>query len=487
MDDIWQSAYPDYWATRALTEVLSKYPQAVTFGGHLHFPLHDPRSIWQGAFTSFGCGSVYYMAIENGKYEGMSSATVMQDSYQVSDGWLIQLDRSGNLRATALDFSGNAVIGVPYEIPYPHADKSHLSRYSAARAAVNQAPVPDASQLQMYSRQIGSMTSTVVEWTKAEDDEFVHHYTLQVSKDGTVLLSKKYLTDFYRHPQASGMKDKWSVSVGSLSAGSYEVTLTAYDSWDASATVIKSFTIEGPEPIQKGLYADIDFDGGTAHDSKGKLNITNKGATIAGASVTHAGQSYTVPAMQAGASKYLECRLNEIGSFAEARAFMSEGFTIETMFVDREPGTVANGNNGTHGVFCGTQYGGWGMAFRSSKVPYFVVGEDSWNNYVILDARSSISATDLTHVVCVYDPSAKRATIYINGSESASKSISGSFYPGAGDTFNRFCLGADISTTSTPDFPCTDMIITDAKFYVGALDATAVQAAYQAAVQALKP
>ena len=58
--------------------ILEKYPQAIAFGGHLHFPLNDPRSIWQASFTSFGCGSTRYMAIENGKYEGMTIAEVYE-------------------------------------------------------------------------------------------------------------------------------------------------------------------------------------------------------------------------------------------------------------------------------------------------------------------------------------------------------------------------------------------------------------------------
>ena len=56
----------DYWSTKALSEILNGYPQAVTFGGHLHFPLNDPRSVWQGKFTAFGCASTSYMAIDNG-------------------------------------------------------------------------------------------------------------------------------------------------------------------------------------------------------------------------------------------------------------------------------------------------------------------------------------------------------------------------------------------------------------------------------------
>ena len=469
----------DSWATRDLTDILKKYPQVVTFGGHLHFPLHDPRSIWQGDFTSFGCGSVRYMAIENGGYQDMKSDTVMNDCEQVSDGWLIQLDRNGNMRATALDFLGNAVIGVPYEMPYPHADKSHLSRYGSNRAESNQAPVLDTSQINMYTRQVGSLSSTVVEWAKAQDDEFAHHYSLVLYKDGSYVNSWKYLADFYLHPQASGMKDKWSVSVGSLTAGTYEVKLTAYDSWDASATVTKSFTIEGPEPMQKGLYADIDFTGGTPRDSKGKVTVTNKGASIAETAVTHAGQSYNVPAMRAGASQYVECQFNEIGSFDEARAFMGEGFSIEAFFVDKVPGGAV------HGVFCGTQQGGWGLALRATGVPYFIVGEGSYNNYVSVDAKSAASSSELTHAVCVYDVTAKKMHLYLNGLLNNSYSISGSFYPAAAPCFNRFCLGADISG-GTPDFPCTDMIITDAKFYTSVLDADAVKAAYQAAVKALK-
>ena len=68
---------------------------------------------------------------------------------------------------------------------------------------------------------------------------------------------------------------------------------------------------------------------------------------------------------------------------------------------------------------------------------------------------------------------------------SASTPITGVYNNGSGTAYNRFCLGADISLTDVPDYPCTDMVITDAKFYTGALDAAAVQAAYQAAVAAL--
>ena len=480
LSNIWHSDSGDYWATHDLTDILAKYPQVVTFGGHLHFPIHDPRSIWQGDFTAFGCGSVRYMAIENGGYEDMKSATVMNDCEQVSDGWLIQLDVNGNLRATALDFLGNAVIGTPYEIPYPRADKSHLGRFGNGRASVNQAPVIDPSQFRAVTCKVGICSTTDIEWAKATDDEFVHHYYLVLRKNGSYVNSWKFLADFYLHPHPSGMKDVWTLALGTLPAGNYECVLTAYDSWDASDTCTLTFTVEETQSSDPEVFADIDFTGGAITDTKARLSIDNRGAAVASTSVSHGGNTYTVPALKASASRNVRCQFKDLTTSEVASGFFRCGFSVEAMFVDRSPGSSI------HGVVCGTQAGGWGLAMRANGTPYFIVGEDSYNTYKSVDAASVISTSELTHVVCVYDPSAQKMSIYLNGALSRSQSISGLFYLGAEDTYNRFCLGADIAPNDkATDFNCTDMVITDAKFYTGALDATAVQAAYQAAVQAL--
>ena len=46
-----------------LIETLSKYPQVVHISGHSHYPSVEPRSIWQGAFTCVGTGSLSYFAL----------------------------------------------------------------------------------------------------------------------------------------------------------------------------------------------------------------------------------------------------------------------------------------------------------------------------------------------------------------------------------------------------------------------------------------
>ena len=41
------------------SECLAKFPKAIAFSGHSHYPVTDPHSIWQGAFTSVNCGSTW--------------------------------------------------------------------------------------------------------------------------------------------------------------------------------------------------------------------------------------------------------------------------------------------------------------------------------------------------------------------------------------------------------------------------------------------
>ena len=262
---IWESNYPHYWATDALTPVLKKYPQAVVFGGHLHFPLNDPRSVWQGDFSVFGCASVRYMALENGKYEDMSSATVMKDCNDFSQGNLLQFDASGNMRVLRMDFYNKDVIGEPIESSYPTSDKGHLTKYNhTTRSLANAAP-----SLSTLSVDVADGTATA-KWAAGSDDEFVHHYVLTLKKGGSVVSTKKILADFYKCAKTSGMRKEWTRSLGSLENGSYELTLEAYDSWDAAAEPLtKTFQVGA---VSNGVWTDDNAESKTVSGGSGSVS-----------------------------------------------------------------------------------------------------------------------------------------------------------------------------------------------------------------------
>ena len=221
-----------YWSTKVLTDVLEKYPQAVVFGGHLHFPLNDPRSVWQGDFTVMGTASTRYMAIDNGAYDDMGGLTVMRDKDEFSQGLLLQFDNKGNMRAVRMDFYNQTTIGEPWTMKHPAKNGSHLSKYDHKRqAAANKAPVLKDMKA------LGGENKVKVVWSAAEDDEFAHTYFLTVSKGGEVVASRKVLSDFYRAPKASQMKKTWTRDIG-LEPGEYEVSLRAVDSWGAESNIL---------------------------------------------------------------------------------------------------------------------------------------------------------------------------------------------------------------------------------------------------------
>ena len=265
-EGIWKSYLPGYWATRELPGILSKYPQVVTFGGHLHFPLNDPRSVWQGDFTARGCASVRYMALEAGAYEDMAGQTTMKDKDEFSQGNLVQFDKKGNMRILRMDFYNKAVIGEPLLFPKPNKNGKHLGGYSFdSRKAANEPPALsklDASILLPSEPWVKKVAKGIsVDFAAGTDDEFVHHYEVSLVYDGEEIASKKILADFYKHPSPSGMKASWTVSfvlddlpqeftsidsigLPVLKPGTYSVSLTAYDSWDAeSEALTKEVTV----------------------------------------------------------------------------------------------------------------------------------------------------------------------------------------------------------------------------------------------------
>lgn len=277
---VWTSTLPNYWATRVLTGVLEKYPQVVSFHGHLHFPINDPRSLWQGKWTALGCGSTRYMAIEPAGWEGISSTpTVMNDANNFSQGYLVQFDVNGNMRIVKMDFFNNGTIGEPYVMQYPDAAGANLAKYNnVTRKAANQAPTMSTIDV----KDVKEAETASVTFAAGKDDEFVHHYIVTLSKAGNVVATKKILADFYLHPKTSEMKSSWTVDFGTLSeSGQYTVTVVAVDSWDAeSAPVSATFNCGDVTPSEKVELWEDDKSG--SRELSGPVADNGKTAGVGG-------------------------------------------------------------------------------------------------------------------------------------------------------------------------------------------------------------
>lgn len=277
---VWTSTLPNYWATRVLTGVLEKYPQVVSFHGHLHFPINDPRSLWQGKWTALGCGSTRYMAIEPAGWEGISSTpTVMNDANNFSQGYLVQFDVNGNMRIVKMDFFNNGTIGEPYVMQYPDAAGANLAKYNnVTRKAANQAPTMSTIE----AKDVKDNEAASVTFAAGKDDEFVHHYIVTLSKAGNVVATKKILADFYLHPKTSEMKSSWTVDFGTLSeSGQYTVSVVAVDSWGAeSSPVSATFNCGDVTPSEKVELWENDKSG--SRELSGPVADNGKTAGVGG-------------------------------------------------------------------------------------------------------------------------------------------------------------------------------------------------------------
>ena len=228
------------WYSSNLTSTLKKYPQVVTFSGHLHFPLNDERSIMQTDFTSLGCGSVRYMAIENGGYEDMKSATVMNDCEDFSQGLFVQVDGNGAMRIVRMDFMHQATIREAWIVPAARPDGSHLTKYTKDRND-NTAPEFTGDAEIVLRKVLATSVQTSLKFKSAIDKDIVHHYQIYVfDKNGKTVQSYKILADFYKHALVEDMNEYWTKDLRGFNLDStYTIEVYAYDSWDNESLPLK--------------------------------------------------------------------------------------------------------------------------------------------------------------------------------------------------------------------------------------------------------
>ncbi len=87
------------WGDSTYKEIFSQYPQIVFFSGHSHYPVNDPRSIWQGDFTAVGTGSVNYMEFT---VDGVSRLHP-DDNKKTGQAWIVEVSADNKVRLRGFD------------------------------------------------------------------------------------------------------------------------------------------------------------------------------------------------------------------------------------------------------------------------------------------------------------------------------------------------------------------------------------------------
>lgn len=120
------------WGMPDFADILKNYPQVVDFSGHSHYPINDPRSIWQGEYTAVGTGGLYYTELTVDDIK-----TVHPKGYRfVSTFWVVEVDANNRIRLRAADLLSQEYL-CEYTLEGP-LDRSYTpdSRIASAKAPV---------------------------------------------------------------------------------------------------------------------------------------------------------------------------------------------------------------------------------------------------------------------------------------------------------------------------------------------------------------
>ena len=135
------------WGVEELAPIIEKYPQVVDFAGHSHFPMNDPRSIWQGAYTALNTGTLSYYEMDlagaKGDYvfptdrEGgwAENASGIRDAGQF---YIVEVDKNHAIRLLGYDLLSDGWMMEPLTIRC--VDETACFTYTNDRADVSAPP-----------------------------------------------------------------------------------------------------------------------------------------------------------------------------------------------------------------------------------------------------------------------------------------------------------------------------------------------------------
>ena len=173
-ETVYGSSAFDGWGHDFFIGPLTPYPQVVDFSGHSHYPLNDPRSLWQGAFTAVGAGSLSYAEFTADGERRLHPA----GCEEIAQCWLAEVDAANTLHLRGFDvISGRELCR--YQLSQL-ADASQRQYTPAQREAGAAPPVFPANAVLTVTRTAAGCRLTLPA-AQPTDDGVVFLYRLTVT------------------------------------------------------------------------------------------------------------------------------------------------------------------------------------------------------------------------------------------------------------------------------------------------------------------
>lgn len=216
------------WDDEFFKDIFMEYPQLVHFSGHSHYPLNDPRSLWQGEFTAIGTGSLYYveLTVEDVR-------TVHPEGYKdEAQYWIVEVDADSRVRLIGVDVEEETTF-VEYILDNP-ADPANREYTPEKQAARSTAPVFAEDAKVEMKKSVGTVSLTF-DSAKSTDGMPVYLYRIVVvDEEGDEVYNDWLLPKYY----SATVDATNTVNLGMLTKGEYTATITAETAYGVQSEAI---------------------------------------------------------------------------------------------------------------------------------------------------------------------------------------------------------------------------------------------------------
>ena len=428
----------DEWGVHNLEPIFENYPQVVDFAGHSHFPINDPRSIWQGSFTGLNTGSCREWGMDIagvtsktvfaiGNEGGWSYNEIAGELFDPGKYYVVEVNAASRILVRAFDVG----TGVEVMEPIFLASVGDPDRFAYTDDRANHEETPRFAANAEVQSTI-SQTSATFRFPRTVSGAYVQHYRCELRRGETLVDTVYRLDCGFLFPAPETL----TVSFTGLSADTeYTVSIIPITAWaNEGEPLIVNFSTSETTPL---IFSAQFQENGAATDGVSGETLTKRDAPTTVYDETR-GAYYAVFDGEDDAFEFYG-----IGSFYSN---LRNAFTFETyLCMDAKPGSsyVA--------PFANEESGGFGFEYDASgNMNFWIKVNGEW-----ISAGASLTTGQWVHLVATFNGGS--LILYVNGSEVANTTVSGA--PAVPNT-DHLSIGADANGhNGSQNFACCKVAI----------------------------
>ena len=178
------------WSDPQMNVILKGHNKVVSFSGHSHYPMNDPRSIFQSTYTSVGVGATNTFELDKNLIIGQHP-----DGYDTAAQFcIVEADSDGSVRILEYDLNSDTIFN-EYYIDNVNDQSSYAYTYKNMKAHDSAPVFSEGTTASAAKNENGEW---VLSFDEAKSNFIVHHYNITIKDEkGLIVKMGTFIDDYY--------------------------------------------------------------------------------------------------------------------------------------------------------------------------------------------------------------------------------------------------------------------------------------------------